>query len=140
MFNIFKKKKHYITDPNFGQIESFSTRGKEVGWLIKKSYINSKIEILISGSDSEIDPSLKKILLKILDSEKQHKIHSENQLKEQYENAGLEFKSLKENFKLNGISIQTWGYELIFQEINKPNYFFRIVFEDFSPVGVAVDG
>ena len=137
---LFGKKKYHLNDLDFGEIESFSSKGNEVGWTIKYDYIDPQIEILISGDQEQIDPELKETLMKVLSNEQHHREQSESELKSQYENAELEFLSLSEHFQLKGITVHHWGYELIFQQKDEPFYFFRVIFEDGVPSGVAIDG
>ncbi|WP_225037318.1 hypothetical protein [Winogradskyella sp. SM1960] len=138
--NLFGSKKLKTTDPDFGEIESFSTRGNDVGWQINKRYLNSDIEILIAGNKDGIAENQKRILLNALNNETEIKSESELALKEQYANAEMEFESIEKHFDLKGISVRDDGFEMAFQQKNDPYYFFNIHFENNKQVGVSIDG
>ena len=138
--NLFGSKKLKMTDSDFGEIESFSTRGNDVGWQINKRYLNSDIEILIAGNKDGIAENQKRILLDALNNETEIKSESENALKEQYANAEMEFESIEKHFDLKGISVRDEGFEMAFQQKNDPYYFFNVHFENNKQVGVSIDG
>lgn len=138
--NLFKKKKLKITDKDFGEIESFSTNGSRVGWLINREFLNSKIEILIEGDKNGINENQKLILLNALNNETDIKFEAENALKEQFEHAEMEFDSIEKHFDLKGILVHNEGYEMTFQEKGKKKYFFNVYFENNKQVGVSIDG
>lgn len=138
--NLFGSKKLKTTDSDFGEIESFSTRGNDVGWQINKRYLNSDIEILIAGDKDGIAENQKRILLNALNNETEIKSESEKALKEQYANAEMEFESIEKHFDLKGISVRDEGFEMAFQQKNDPYYFFNIHFENNKQVGVSIDG
>ena len=137
---LFGSKKLKTIDSDFGEIESFSTRGNDVGWQINKKYLNSDIEILIAGEKDGIAENQKRILLNALNNETEIKSESENALKEQYANAEMEFESIEKHFDLKGISVRDEGFEMAFQQKNDPYYFFHVHFEDNKQVGVSIDG
>ncbi|MFC7772974.1 hypothetical protein [Flavobacterium sp. GCM10027622] len=138
--NIFGSKKLKTTDSDFGEIESFSTRGNDVGWQINKRYLNFDIEILIAGDKDGIAENQRRILLNALNNETVIKSESEKALKEQYANAEMEFESIEEHFDLKGISVRDEGFEMAFQQKNDPYYFFNVHFENNKQVGVSIDG
>ena len=138
--NLFGSKKLKTTDSDFGEIESFSTRGNDVGWQINKRYLNSDIEILIAGNKDGIAENQKRILLNALNNETEIKSESEKALKEQYANAEMEFESIEKHFDLKGISVRDEGFEMAFQQKNDPYYFFNVHFENNKQVGVSIDG
>ncbi|MFT5819185.1 MAG: hypothetical protein ACI8ZM_000408 [Crocinitomix sp.] len=41
---LFGSKKLKTTDSDFGEIESFRTKGNDVAWQVNKRFLNSKIE------------------------------------------------------------------------------------------------
>jgi hypothetical protein len=137
---LFGSTKLKTTDSDFGEIESFSTRGNEVGWQINKRYLNYDIEILIAGDKSGIAERQKRILLNALNNEAEIKSESENALREQYANAEMEFESIEKHFDLKGISVRDEGFEMAFQQKNDPYYFFNVHFENNKQVGVSIDG
>jgi len=137
---LFKIKKLYTTDQDFGEIESFSTNGNRVGWQIKRKFLGENIEILIEGNKDGIAENQKLIILNALNNEAEIKSEAKEALKEQYQNAELEFLSLEKHFILRGISVRDDGYEMAFQEIDGRNYFFNIHFENNKQVGVSIDG
>lgn len=136
---LFGSKKLKTTDPDFGEIESFNIKGNDVGWQINKRYLNSDIEILIAGNKDGIAENQKRILLNALSNEEKIKSESEKALKEQYENAEMEFESIQGSFDLKGISVIDEGFEITFQQKNDPYYFFNIHFENNKQVGVSID-
>lgn len=138
--NLFGSKKLKTTDSDFGEIESFSTRGNDVGWQINKRYLDSDIEILIAGNKDGISENQKRILLNALNKETEIKSESEKALKEQFENAEMEFVSIEKHFELKGISVRDEGFEMAFQEKEGQNYFFNVHFENNKQVGVSIDG
>jgi hypothetical protein len=138
--NLFKRKKLKITDKDFGEIESFSTNGNRIGWLIRSKFLNSNIEILIEGNQNGINENQKMILLNALNNETEIKLESEKALKEQFDNAGMEFVSIEKHFDLKGISVFEDGFEMAFQEKNGKNYFFNVHFENNKQVGVSING
>ena len=138
--NLFKSKKLRTTDKDFGEIESFSTNGNRIGWQINRKFLNSNVEILIEGNQNGIDEKQKRILLNALDNEKEIKSESERALKEQFENAEMEFISIEKHFELKGMSIRDDGFEMAFQEKEGQNYFFNVHFENNKQVGVSIDG
>ncbi len=137
---LFKSKKLKTTDPDFGEIESFSTRGNDVGWQINKRFLQRDIEILISGNKDGISQNLKRILLNALNNEAKIKSEAEKALKEQFKNAEMEFVSIEHHFDLKGISVNDVGFEMAFQEKAGQNYFFNVHFENNKQVGVSMDG
>lgn len=138
--NLFGSKKLKTTDSDFGEIESFSTRGNEVGWQINKRYLNFNVEILITGDKDGIAENQKQILLNALNNEMEIKSESEKALKEHYANAEMEFESIEKHFDLKGISVRDEGFEMAFQQKNEPYYFFNVHFENNKHIGVSIDG
>jgi len=138
--NLFGSKKLKTTDTDFGEIESFSTRGNDVGWQINKRFLDSDIEILIAGDKDGISENQKRILLNVLNKETEIKSESEKALKEQFKNAEMEFVSIEKHFELKGISVRDEGFEMAFQEKEGQNYFFNVHFENNKQVGVSIDG
>ena len=138
--NLFGSKKLKTTDSDFGEIESFSTRGNDVGWQVNKRFLNSDIEILLAGNKDGISENQKRILLNALNNETEIKSESEKALKEQFENAEMEFVSIEKHFELKGISVRDEGFEMAFQEKEGQNYFFNVHFENNKQVGVSIDG
>ena len=138
--NFFGKKKLTNNDPDFGEIESFSTNRNEVGWIIRKKYLNTDIEILMAGTKDGIHQTQKKILLEALNNEQGVKSEAEKALKEQFENADMEFESIEKHFELKGISIRDDGFEMAFLEKERQNYFFNVHFENNKQIGVSIDG
>ncbi len=137
---LFGSKKLKTTDSVFGEIESFSTRGNDVGWQVNKRYLDSDIEILVAGNKDGISENQKRILLNALNNETEIKSESEKALKEQFENAEVEFISIEKHFELKGISVRDEGFEMAFQEKEGQNYFFNVHFENNKQVGVSIDG
>ena len=137
---LFGSKKLKMTDSDFGEIESFSTRGNDVGWQVNKRFLNSDIEILIAGNKDGISENQKRILLNALNNETEIKSESKKALKEQFENAEMEFVSIEKHFELKGISVRDEGFEMAFQEKEGQNYFFNVHFENNKQVGVSIDG
>ena len=138
--NLFGSKKLKTTDSDFGEIESFSTRGNDVGWQVNRRFLNSDIEILIAGNKDGISENQKRILLNALNNETEIKSESEKALKEQFENAEMEFISIEKHFELKGMSVRDEGFEMAFQEKEGQNYFFNVHFENNKQVGVSIDG
>tara|TARA_R110002050_G_scaffold16798_1_gene50707 strand:- start:231 stop:662 length:432 start_codon:yes stop_codon:yes gene_type:complete len=138
--NLFGSKKLKTTDSDFGEIESFRTRGNEVGWQVNKRFLNSDIEILLAGNKDGISENQKRILLNALNNETEIQSESEKALKEQFENAEMEFVSIEKHFELKGITVRDEGFEMAFQEKEGQNYFFNIYFENNRQVGVSIDG
>ena len=137
--NIFKSKKLKTNDKDFGEIESFSTNGNRIGWQINREFLNSNIEILIEGNQNGIAENQKQIILNALNNETEIKSESEKALKEQFENAEMEFVSIEKHFELKGISVSDEGFEMAFQEKEGQNYFFNVHFENNKQVGVSID-
>ncbi len=137
---LFGSKKLKTTDSDFGEIESFSTRGNDVGWQVNKRFLDSDIEILVAGNKDGISENQKRILLNALNNETEIKSESEKALKEQFENAEMEFVSIEKHFELKGISVRDEGFEMAFQEKEGQNYFFNVHFENNKQVGVSIDG
>ncbi len=138
--NLFGSKKLKTTDSDFGEIESFSVRGNNVGWTFKKQFLNSDVEILIDGNKEILSESQKRILINALNNESEIKSESEKALKEQFDNAEMEFISIEKHFDVNSISVNDNGFELTFQEKNDPYYYFNVHFENNKQVGVSIDG
>ncbi|MFD0835108.1 hypothetical protein ACFQ0I_04990 [Mariniflexile aquimaris] len=138
--NLFGSKKLKTNDSDFGEIESFSTNGNRIGWQVNRKYLDSDIEILIEGTKDGIDESQKRILLNALNNESKIKSESEKALKEQFENAEMEFIALEKHFELKGISVRNGGFEMAFLEKEKKRYFFNVQFENNKQVGVSIDG
>jgi hypothetical protein len=137
---LFGSRKLKTTDSDFGEIESFSTKGNDVGWQINKIFLDSDIEILVAGNKDGISENQKRILLNALNNETEIKYESEKALKEQFENAEMEFLSIEKHFELKGISVRDEGFEMAFQEKEGQNYFFNGHFENNKQVGVSIDG
>lgn len=137
---LFGSKKLKSTDSDFGEIESFSTNGNRIGWQVNRKYLDSEIEILIEGNKDGIEESQKRILLNALNNEAEIKSESEKALKEQFENAEMEFIALEKHFELKGISVRNSGFEMAFLEKEKKRYFFNVQFENNKQVGVSIDG
>jgi hypothetical protein len=137
---LFGTDKLKVTDTDFGEIESFSTNGDRIGWLVNRRYLDTDVEILIDGNTEGLFKDQKQILLQALNNEPTVKLEAENALKEQYENAELTFTSLDTHFQLKGISVNTEGFETIFQEKEGKNYFFSVHFKNNKQIGVSIDG
>ena len=138
--NLFGSKKLKIMDSDFGEIESFSARGNDVGWQINRKFMDSNIEILIAGNKDGISETQKEILLNALNNETEIKSESKKALKVQFDNAEMEFISIEKHFELKGISVRDEGFEMSFQEKEGQNYFFNVHFENNKQVGVSIDG
>ena len=138
--NLFGSKKLKTTDSDFGEIESFSVRGNNVGWTFKKQFLNSDVEILIDGNKESLSESQKRTLINALNNESEIKSESEKALKEQFDNAEMEFISIEKHFDVSSISVNDNGFELTFQEKNEPYYYFNVHFENNKQVGVSIDG
>lgn len=137
---LFGSKKLKTTDSDFGEIESFSIKGQEVGWQVKTRYMDNDIEILIAGNKDGIFENQKLIILNALNNELEIKSESTKALQEQFENAEMEFVSIEKHFDLKGISVYDDGFEIAFQEKAGQNYFFNVYFENNKQVGVSIDG
>ena len=138
--NLFGSKKLKIVDADFGEIESFSTNGNKIGWQINTKFLGSEIEILIEGNKDRISETQKQILQNALNNETEIKSQSAIALKEQFDNAEMEFISIEKHFELKGISVRNEGFEMAFQEKEGQNYFFNVHFENNKQVGVSIDG
>ena len=138
--NLFGSKKLKTTDSDFGEIDSFSVRGNKVGWTFKKQFLNSDVEILIDGNKESLSESQKRTLINALNNESDIKSESKKALKEQFDNAEMEFISIKKHFDVSSISVNDSGFELTFQEKNDPYYYFNVHFENNKQVGVSIDG
>jgi len=136
---LFRNKKLKTTDSDFGEIESFSTRGNEVGWQINRRFLDSDIEILIGGDKDGISDNQKQILMNALNNEPNIKSESEEVLKEQYENAEMEFISMAKHFQTLVISVNDDGFEINLKQKEKPYYYFNVHFEKNKCVGVSID-
>tara|TARA_B100000809_G_C15083976_1_gene510713 strand:- start:1188 stop:1619 length:432 start_codon:yes stop_codon:yes gene_type:complete len=137
---LFGSKKLKTTDSDFGEIESFNVRGNDVGWTFKKQFLDSNVEILIDGDKEKISETQKRTLKGALNNESEIKSESEKALKEQFDNAELEFVSIEKHFDVDSITVNDNGFELSFQEKNDPYYYFNVHFEDNKQVGVSIDG
>lgn len=137
---LFGEDKLKTIDSDFGEIESFSTNGNRIGWLINRRYLDSDIEILIDGNIDGISKDQKQILLEALNYETNLKLEAEKALKEQFEKGEIEFTSIDTHFQLKGISVNSKGFEMIFQEKKGKNYFFSVHFENNKQIGVSMDG
>tara|TARA_R100000935_G_scaffold38680_1_gene59944 strand:- start:49324 stop:49755 length:432 start_codon:yes stop_codon:yes gene_type:complete len=138
--NLFGSKKLKTTDSDFGEIESVSTRGNDIGWQVHKRFLNCDIEIIIAGNKDGISENQKLILLNALNNETEIKSESEKALKEQFENAEMEFESIDKHFELTAIHVHEKGFEMAFHEKEGQNYFFNVHFENNKQVGVSIDG
>ncbi|TDD97780.1 hypothetical protein [Flavobacterium cellulosilyticum] len=136
---LFGSNKLKTTDSVFGEIESFFKKGNNVGWKIKKIFMDSAIEILIVGNKDGISENQRKIILGALNDESEIKTESEKALREQFENAEMDFISIDKHFEPKAISIQEKGFEMSFQEKEGQNYFFNVHFENNKQVGVSID-
>lgn len=137
---LFGNNNLITTDSDFGEIVSFSVKGERVGWQVKRQFLGFEIEILIEGNRDGISKTQKQIILNALNNELSIKSESETALKEQFENAEMEFISLEKHFVLRGISVRDDGFEMDFHEREGKNYFFNIHFENNKQVGVSIDG
>ncbi|MEP0264309.1 hypothetical protein [Dokdonia sp.] len=141
IFNtLFGKKKLKITDPDYGDIESIHIKGTHVDWLVKQSFIGTHIDVFLRGDKNGISDIQKRTLQTILTQEAQISFESEKALKEQFENANMEFINIDTHFDVRSLFIQEQGFELTFQEKKSPYYFFNVFFENNKAVGVSVDG
>ena len=138
--NLFRSKKLKTTDSDFGEIESVSTRGNGIGWQVHKRFLNCDIEIIITGNKDGMSENQKLILLHALNNETEIKSISEKALKEQFENAEMEFVSIEKHFELKKISLRDEEFEMAFQEKEGQNYFFSVHFENNKQVGVSING
>jgi predicted transcriptional regulator len=102
--------------------------------------LDSNIEILIDGDKEKISETQKRTLKGALNNESEIKSESEKALKEQFDNAELEFVSIEKHFDVDSITVNDNGFELSFQEKNDPYYYFNVHFEDNKQVGVSIDG
>jgi predicted transcriptional regulator len=137
---LFGSKKLKITDADFGEIESFFTKGSKVGWRVKKRFLNSDIEILSIGNQDGISENQRRIILNALNNEIGIKTESEKALKEQFENAKMDFISIEKHFEPKALSVEDKGFVMSFQEKEGQNYFFNVHFENNKQVGVSIDG
>ncbi len=137
---LFGSKKLKTTDSDFGEIESFSVRGDNVGWTFKRRFLDSEIEVLIDGDKEKISENQKLTLTSALKNESEIKSESEKALKEQFDNAEMEFISVEKHFDVSSISVKDNGFELTFKEKNEPYYYFNVHFENNKQVGVSIDG
>ncbi len=138
--NLFSQKKFTTTDEDFGELESFSTKGNRVGWLIELTFLGDDIEILIDGDKDGLNESQKAILIKALLNERDILSESTIALSEQYQNADLPFESIKAHFYVKGIMVRDDGFELTFQQKAEQQYFFHVHFKNNKQMGVSIDG
>ena len=136
---LFGSNKLKIIDPDFGEIESFSSDGERIGWLIKRNYLGTSIEILIDGNKDRISEHQKKILLEALKNETGIKSESEVALKEQFDNAEMKFVSLENHFDLKAIFVRDEGFEMSFHQKENPKYYFHVHFKNNKQVGVSIN-
>ncbi len=138
--NLFKQKRLTTTDEDFGELESFSTKGNRVGWLIELTYLGDDIEIIIDGDKDRLNESQKAILIKALLNERDILSESTIALREQYSNADMAFESIETHFHVKGLFVRNYGFEITFQQKEEPEYFFHVHFENNKQVGVSIDG
>lgn len=94
----------------------------------------------MAGNKEGVSENQKRILLDVLNSETEIKSEAEKALKEQFENAEMNYVSIEKHFELKGISVKEDGFEMAFQEKEGQNHFFNIHFIDNKQVGVSIDG
>ncbi|MCD0476534.1 hypothetical protein LPB87_19235 [Flavobacterium sp. EDS] len=137
---LFGSKKLKITDVDFGEIESFFTKGNKVSWRVKKRFLDSDIEILSTGNQDGISENQRRIILNALNNEIEIKTESEKALNEELENAEIDFISIEKHFEPKALSVEDKGFVMSFQEKEGQNYFFNIHFENNKQIGVSIDG
>ncbi|MDA9773803.1 hypothetical protein N9B82_02505 [Saprospiraceae bacterium] len=138
--NLFGSKKLTVTDPDFGGIKSFHTRGNTVCWKLTRMVLGFDIEIIATGDQNGISEIQRQILIKALNNETELKADSEKALQQQFENAEMEFISIEKHFDLKAISVNDEGFEISYQEKEGQNYYFNVQFENYKQIGVSIDG
>lgn len=136
---LFGSNKLITTDADFGAIESFSIKGERVGWQVNKRFLGAEIEILMEGTKEGINKPQKQILLNALNNETSIRTEAEIALKEEFDNAEIEFISIEKHFILKGISVNDEGFEMHFQEKEGRGYFFNVHFNNNKTTGVSID-
>jgi hypothetical protein len=136
---LFGSKKLKVVDPDFGEIESSSVNGARIIWTVSRQFLGFGIEILVQGNKDGIPHIQKQILNNALNNELEIRSECEKALKDQYENAEMEFLSIEEHFELQSISVGENGFEMSFLDKESGNYLFNVQFENNKQVGVSID-
>lgn len=137
--NIFSTKNLKKSDPELGEITSISSHGITVVWQIMQLFLDQQIEIRIDGNRKGVDKNQKEILLSALNNESHIKSESEDILKEQFKDAVMDFESIEKHYDIIGITVNTRGFELTFQEKDGQFRFFNVDFEDNKQCGFSIE-
>jgi len=135
-----KSKTLKANDSDFGEIESLSIKGDKVYWQTKQKFSNFDIDVNIAGDKNGIPKENKEEVLNTLADESLIISESEKALREQFEDADMEFISLEKHFNLVGISFQNEELEVTFQEKEGNFFFFNVYFKNNEQIGVSIDG
>lgn len=142
--NIFKKlfgnKKLEVVDSDFGDMQGIVTKWGSVLWSVHKNFLGATIEMTVQGDRNGVFEAEKQTLLNALKNQDEIKKQCEKALKEQFENAELEFISIQKHFSVLSASVQGNDFELSFQENDSPHYIFNVHFVNNECAGVSIDG
>lgn len=136
---LFGSKKLIINDPNFGKIQSINKRGKELIWQTHIKFLDTNIEVLFSGNKDGINPKQKQIVLSALKNEKEIYQQANLTLKAAYEDASMKYETLAKHFEINALSVNDLGFDLSFQQLNDPYYYFNVHYLNNKADGFSID-
>lgn len=134
-----KKEILVLNDEQFGQMQGMRDVNSTIHWSAPTTFMGKSIQLTIKGTEHELDVQQKQLIINALKNEDVLKIQSEIGLKEQYENAGMKFKSLNEHFELEFITSDNNELTISFLE-KKSCYIFNVHFEENTYVAVSIDG
>lgn len=137
---LFSKKEILVlNDEQFGRMQGIRGPTNTIHWSAATTFMGKSIELIIKGTENELDIQQKQLILNALKNEDILKYQSKIGLKEQYENADMKFKSLDEHFELESISSNNNELIISFSE-KKSRYIFNVYFEENMYVSVSIDG
>ena len=103
-----------LIDSDLGKFDSDFVKGIEVSWIGGSKLFGNSIELLMDGSPEKLSLNQKQIVINALANEELLKSESTVAIRNEYENAEMEFTSLDEQFEVkaftsneNGLQIRT---------------------------------
>jgi len=134
-----KHTKLELVDSELGKFDSDYIKGSDVMWLGSVVLFGKSIELIMDGNREELSQIHKNIILSALGDQENLKAESTVAIKQEYDNADLKFISINEQLTPVAISTNNEGFQLSFEQNEKPYFYFNVFFENNKQVGVSID-
>jgi hypothetical protein len=136
--NLFSKSPKILTDSHLGEFKFVVKASGSITWVGLFQFIDESVNLYIHGNTDVLDTLEKEQVLSIIDNKKEYEQNLTEALNQEFENAEMPFKSIKEHFNFLSISINGRNAEFTFEE-KSTFYHFNVHFIGGRLDGVSID-